>query len=168
MYESPFADADWPFELVFRGSDPLDICEKPFALDNPSACMIARRLRLRDGGWPSARPVGKCSCWGAASRALRLSSDELPLLASEGSRISELLERKRRRRGFDGRRFALDGACDGADKTSEEDKSVSPTEIAGESMGKGSSGWSGVKDWRNWSSARSRVVQDLPSPLALK
>lgn len=138
------------------GIDPLDACEKPF-VDSPSARMVTRRLRLRDGDRPSARPDGLGS-FGDATARVPASSGEAPIPA--GAEGSGLLEARRRRRGLGWARE--DGW---GDRYSDEGESGLPSEAIGR-MGTGSSGWSGAKGSKGGLLARSKS-RDLPSPLAL-
>jgi hypothetical protein len=126
---------DCPFRPAFlEGVEVVPFDEKPFAVDSPSARMIARRLRLGEGERPAARPVWRESGWLPGS-------DAVP--AVEGLGVSE---GRGRRRGLVGRREGSWGAV-GGNSDSDGD---APELLAGEeeSRGKGESGWSEAMEGR--------------------
>ena len=146
-WDSPLAGAfERPLRLAFRAvDDPLEVCEKPFVLDDPSGRMVARRLRLRDGGRPAVR-LGRLRISRDTASNVRNSLDEAPVLAVDEIEPSGLLEWVRRRRRVSARAREPEGGWEGAVTDGEygEDSEL-PAELAAGTTGKGRSGWSEVE-----------------------
>lgn len=119
--------------------------------------MVTRRLRLRDGGRPSARPGWLLGLTGKSTSRAPVSSGGIRVPGVRGSEVSGLLEGRRRRRGFAGRAAGPVGCWAAADRTSDEgeESELPAEEIVVESRGKGRSGASEAKVWKGVLLARS-------------